>query len=155
MPTPSEETLRPIALVDRDTTAFISCPPDETREHHAPREERIAARRASNPPREDATSAEDPSGTHGSEGLLGGGADRVASSTGYTCDTSLHREHVEDAGLAVEPSSPRVGSPDASSDSDTRLAQSMSTTAISSETPQPQYLHFSDLHRDRVGLSVC
>lgn len=159
MPTPSEDTLEPSAPVDpiaSSPNGFTSCPPEEIREHHAPREERVERSSPSHPSE----------GAENDQGNTDDGNARVAPEsisperdveTGARETTASNTadpkgEHVEDAGLLAEPPSPTVGSPDAPSDNDARLAQSMSTAAISSESPSPQYLHFPELDRDRVGL---
>lgn len=157
MPTPSDDT-HPTAPVDfaaSEPNAFASCPPEERREHHAPREERVdqtnglpspeSAAISSDSPEADERAPQDPTSERDGR-LAAGDAERARNH-------SRKGEHIEDAGICVEPPSP-VGSPDAPSDSDTRLAQSlaqsMSTAAISPGTPPPQYLHFPELEMNRV-----
>lgn len=157
MPTPSEDTVHPAASIAAATssrTIFTSCPPDEIRDHHAPREERLAAGGRPQPSRGHEESARDPAAALDTRRRSEGDVEPAILTGVRMCDVSPQREHIEDTGLTIEPSSPRSGSPDAPSESDVRLAQSMSTAAISTEASQPQYLHFPDLHQDRVGLPM-
>ncbi|KAK4508047.1 hypothetical protein PRZ48_001784 [Zasmidium cellare] len=159
MPTPSDT--RPPAPVDFTTaseqTSFASCPPEERRERYAPREERVeqpapppissaaAETRSDGAEGDDRTSQPLPADRERDGRLNPNGAD-------HTEEQVRKGEHIEDAGICVDPPSP-VGSPDAPSDSDARLAQSlaqsMSTAAISPGTPPPQYLHFPELETNR------
>ncbi|CAK4032231.1 Hypothetical predicted protein [Lecanosticta acicola] len=157
MPTPSEDTLPPPASVESAAPAsngFTSCPPEETREYHAPREQR-SERSGSAQPSERAESAPrdiDEGDTQvTSELTTSDEDDGNGTNTTMASSTALSKaEHLEDTGMLAEPPSPTVGCPDAPSDSDARLAQSMSTAAISpSEVPSPQYLHFPELDWDR------
>lgn len=159
MPTPSEDTLQPSAPVDpiaSPPSGFTSCPPEDIREHHAPREERVERSSPSHPSETAENGRETPDDGNArvmSESISPERDEETGARTTTTSNTADPKaEHVEDAGLLAEPPSPTVGSPDAPSDNDARLAQSMSTAAISSESPSPQYLHFPELDKDRVGL---
>lgn len=155
MPTPSEDTLQPTEVVDAAPSSqngFMSCPPEEQREPRAPRDERIERVDTPHPASvDDRTTDQDnvsdltTQETMPDRDSISGTQDVVG-----TEQRPPKGEHIEDAGILVEPPSPTVGSPDVPSDSDMRLAQSMSTAAISPATPPPQYLHFPELEQNRV-----
>ncbi|EME49663.1 hypothetical protein DOTSEDRAFT_68444 [Dothistroma septosporum NZE10] len=154
MPTPSEDTLQPIEVVDAASSSqngFMSCPPEEQRETRTPRVARIERVDTPHPASvEDHITNEDDASHLATQQAM---PDRHGAFDTQDVTETEQRppkgEHIEDAGILVEPPSPVVGSPDVPSDSDTRLAQSMSTAAISPATPPPQYLHFPDLEYNR------
>ncbi|KAF2172297.1 hypothetical protein M409DRAFT_17531 [Zasmidium cellare ATCC 36951] len=156
MPTPSDDT-HPPAPVDFTTSEqnnFASCPPEERRERYAPRDARVEHTEPRIPSSAAETGSDGPEGDERmSQPLPAERVARVESNGADRTEEQVRKgEHIEDAGICVEPPSP-VGSPDAPSDSDARLAQSlaqsMSTAAISPGTPPPQYLHFPELEMNR------
>lgn len=155
MPTPSEDTIQPTEVVNTASSSqngFMSCPPEEQREPRAPLDERIERVDTPHPAAiDDRTISEDSASDLATRETM---PDRDAPSRAQDVTENEQRppkgEHIEDAGILVEPPSPVVASPDVPSDSDTRLAQSMSTAAISPATPPPQYLHFPELENNRV-----
>lgn len=160
MPTPSTNDTHPPTTVDftaSEQSTFASCPPEERRERYAPREERVEHNEALRPSAAGETTSDVAEGEERMIRPLAAARDgRVDSDDAVEAEEQVRKgEHIEDAGICVEPLSP-VGSPDAPSDSDARLAQSlaqsMSTAAISPGTPPPQYLHFPELEMNRVGF---
>lgn len=159
MPTPSEDTLSthtPAATTSAARSAYPSCPPEEIRDHRVPREERSQSASIPAQPSEEAEGLTGHVDGHrhisqemgsGRDGTAGAQEIRSAAPSTDTKDLPL-----EDAGVPVAPSSPTVGSPD---DSDARLAQSMSSAALSPRTSHPQYLHFPELDLDRVRPQFC
>jgi hypothetical protein len=119
MPTPSEDITLPSPPPEASSSraSFASCPPEEDREHHAPREERIDTPQAEG----DATGEDEhmtiqrPTPDETAQV----GASHLASSE------AAHEkgEHIEDAGIDIDPPS-AVGSPDVPSDNDARVEQS-------------------------------
>lgn len=159
MPTPSSNDTHPTAPVDftpSEQSTFASCPPEERRERYAPREERVEHSEALRSTAAAETIRDDTEGDERMIQSLPAERDgRLDSDDTVQSEEQVRKgEHIEDAGICVEPPSP-VGSPDAASDNDARLAQSlaqsMSTAAISPGTPPPQYLHFPELEMNRVG----
>ena len=158
MPTPSEDTIQSTEVVNTALSSqngFMSCPPEEQREPRAPHDERIERVDTPHPASvEDRTTLEDNVSNLATQETM---PDRDAVSGTQDAPDTEERppkgEHIEDAGILVEPPSPVVGSPDIPSDSDSRLAQSISTAAISPATPPPQYLHFPELENNRVRRS--
>ncbi|KAK4638357.1 Glucose-induced degradation protein 4 [Fulvia fulva] len=154
MPTPSEDTIQPTEIVDATPSSqngFMSCPPEEQREPRAPRDGPIERVDTPHPASlDDHTTIHDHGSDFAASEPMPG---RDATSGTHDVMETEHRppkgEHIEDAGILVEPPSPTVGSPDVPSDSDTKLAQSMSTAAISPATPPPQYLRFPELDQNR------
>lgn len=154
MPTPSDETVVAPSDVPIEDEGR-RCPPEERRELHAPRQERLATlEQASGEQDGSQESLHDSIDGHAQDVTPELGAQGGASNA---LQTSAHHPKTvpvdEDDALMPEPSSPTVGSPDAPSDSDARLAQSMSSAAISPEaddTPSPLYLHYPELERNRM-----
>lgn len=143
MPTPEEiPTLPPSPPAEAEASSsrasFTSCPPDEEREYHAPREERIAdswsrreGDRHPDQPGENAhTTTQAPTPEPEEQP-----AERIAVARAVSHEKG---EDIEDAGIEVDPPS-TVGSPDAPSDGEARLSQSMSGAVISS-SDAPIYL---------------
>lgn len=152
MPTPSEiVTALPSPPVEASSSraSFASCPPEEEREQHAPREGRIDS---SAPGAEEGDEAEDAHMTNHQEPTPEPDRRADPSRQADMLESHAKGEHVEDAGIAeplVEEQLSAVGSPEAPSESDARLAQSMSAAAISSSN-EPLYLTFP---RDRERVS--
>lgn len=160
MPTPSSNDTHPPTPVDFTTSeqsSFASCPPEERRERYAPREERVERSEALRSSAAAETTSDVAEGEERMIRPMRAERDgRSDSDDAVEAEEQVRKgEHIEDAGICIEPPSP-VGSPDAPSDSDARLAQSlaqsMSTAAISPGTPPPQYLHFPELEMNRVGI---
>lgn len=148
MPTPDETrnvvARSPPLESSSSRASFASCPPEEDRETHAPRETR-----ADTPPilgesfqdiahtsRQNSTSAPDTQA----------GALHIRREQHVEQEKA---EHVEDASIARESPSP-VGSPDVGSDSDVKLAQSMATAMLGSGEPAPRYIYFPPEYRNQV-----
>ena len=148
MPTPNDDAAPPSPPLEVSSSraSFTSCPPDEEREQHAPREARAAIEAAQLP--------------HELQALVERAISRTVArpepSRGRIADSLEQRrndESAEDSHAVVEESSP-VGSPDASSESDIRLAQSMDTTVLkidASRSTQPEYLACPTLNREPVS----
>ncbi|KAK4553237.1 hypothetical protein LTR86_009767 [Recurvomyces mirabilis] len=144
MPTPEEVVIPPSPPDEPSSSraSFTSCPPEEEREHYAPREERYDAGVSEDGQTEDegvivVEEAPMPAQQPTPEPEVQQG--RIEQS-----QPEVHEkgEHIEDAGIEVDPPS-TAASPDAHIESDTRLAQSMSHTAIAS-SDEPLYLTFPD-----------
>lgn len=161
MPTPSEDTLPQNTLHESESSirsSFASCPPEDGRDYHAPRQEEVehvATPHSQATAEHTSASTEDDEDTEASHEQPPESSERneetsVSEST-QEPESPVKGEHIEDAGAMIEPPSPTIGSPDAPSDSD-RLAQSMSSTVISGGSPSPQYLHFPEMDQERVRL---
>jgi hypothetical protein len=148
MPTPDESrnvvARSPPLASSSSRASFASCPPEEDREAHAPRETRADTPQLSREAFADNehTSTRDST----SEPDTQAGARRIRREQREEREKG---EHVEDAGVVAESPSP-VGSPDVGSDSDVRLAQSMATAMLGSSEPAPKYLCFPPGHRNQV-----
>ena len=157
MPTPDDETTSvpptPPLATSSSHVSFASCPPEEDREPHAPREARVHTPQlhsssAMLSPDAHATSQE-PTPDHESRS--------DASQRHHMQENTEKGEHLEDAAaIAVESPSP-IGSPETLSDGDVRLAHSMDSAALAvskeSETV-PRYLHYPPLNRNTVFEST-
>ncbi|KXT06501.1 hypothetical protein AC578_6070 [Pseudocercospora eumusae] len=155
MPTPSEDNIIDSTVVSFDEE-LRRCPPEEARERRTQRQERLVETT-------DLSSAGADHSEEQRENLsrpehIPTSNDAPQSDARGSVNNRLQppRRHtkvneVDDAGILPEPPSPTVGSPDAPSDSDVRLAQSMSSTAISPESNAPPslYLHYAELDRER------
>ena len=145
MPTPEEIPVlppSPPAEASSSRASFASCPPEEEREHHAPREERIDSPRPDETETEEAETAVEERHVTAQQPTPepedhNSAPDTVTPSAPEAAEKG---EHIEDAGLEVDPPS-TVGSPDAPSDSEARLAQAIFEQPKSS-SPEPLYLTF-------------
>ncbi|KAK4543631.1 hypothetical protein LTR36_005276 [Oleoguttula mirabilis] len=150
MPTPSEVNSLPSPPIEASSSraSFASCPPEEEREQHAPREERIDSSASG----EEESAVEDAHMTNQEPTPEPESQPTMhEQSQSQSQEAQATGEHVEDAGITeplTEEQLRAVGSPDVPSESDARLAQSMSTAAISSSN-EPLYLTFP---RDRERL---
>lgn len=156
MPTPSDDTVNTRTIphdANNSRNAHIGCPPDEDRERHAPREEQ-----GEDAAPEGLSAAAERGNGLDSDGNVAAQEMTPDRETQMDLATLADEKHPKDereehAGTLIEPSSPAVSSPDAPPDSDARLAQSMSNTAISPNgdgtTLAPLYLHFPELTRGR------
>ena len=150
MPTPADEAIRPPTPpigTSSSRASFASCPPEEDREPRAPREARVD------------TALDEPTS---STAIIDGHAtaqlptpDRDEQTGGSERSRGQEEagekaEHVEDAGIIATDSPSPIGSPDAPSESDARLAQSMATAGLSSGESAPQYLYYPPLDKERV-----
>ena len=150
MPTPSDDAIMRTPSIEASSsrTSFASCPPEEDREYHAPREERVDVETVT--AGEDAhMTTQEPTPEPEAQAGAAVNASPIAS------NTPEKAEHVEDVAVVAEDLHSSAGSPDAPSESETRLSQSMSKTEISS-TSLPQYLTFPrDVDRVRsFGAAV-
>lgn len=154
MPTPSsdEAIIPPTAIsIDED---IRRCPPDEGRERHAPREERVAAATQPGAAEDVIVSQRDTrAGTQVPTPEPESGSSTLDS---LQSDQATKGEHVEEAGLTPEPWSPAATSPEAPSDNDARLAHTMSSTAISpghDGASCPLYLDYPEMAQGRqIGI---
>ena len=145
MPTPDEITLvrTPPNDASSSRASFASCPPEDDREYHAPREERIDPTLRTSTgaaTRDEHMITQEP--TPEPEAQAGASA---AASSSLLLDAPEKAEHVEDVGGVVEEShSSTAGSPEAPSESDTMSKPEISSPSL------PQYLTFPR-NGDRVG----
>ena len=146
MPTPEEVVIPPSPPVEPSSSraSFTSCPPEEDREHHAPREERLDAGVTDDGQMEEegvvvevVEDAPLPAQQPTPEPEVQHGRTERSQSEAHE-----KGEHIEDAGVEVDPPSV-VASPDTQIENDAQLAQSMSHTAIAS-SDEPLYLTFPD-----------
>ena len=153
MPTPEDDTatVLPTPPIEASSSraSFASCPPEEEREPHAPREARL-----------ETPQILDTSGVRSSAHETTGEdmpEPRIQMNTSQI-DTGREElekgEHIEDAspGNVAESPSP-VGSPETSSDGDLRLAGSMATAALAGASDvetKPRYLFYPPLNTNRV-----
>lgn len=156
MPTPDEEGCvppTPPAELPSSRASFASCPPEEEREAHAPREPR-----AGNAPNEHALDG------HAIRQVATPEPDALPGSSQDVEEDGEKAEHVEDAGiLAVSdsPPSPASSPQECGSDSDVKLAQSFATTALGADSRRaefedeaaPLYLYYPPSDKDRVSQS--
>lgn len=166
MPTPHENTYVPQTPppdVSSSRASFASCPPEEEREAHPPREPREAdAQSASASVSLDEQELEH---TIGPFAALGPDAQEEAS---QGLDRGGEKaEHVEDAGVIVAgeaPPSPASSPRETGSDSDTKLGQALALTEMGAKARRkeqadeatPLYLHYPPLERHRVcGDALC
>lgn len=163
MPTPSDDShstapvgFTPSGFTTSAPSTFASCPPEERREQHAPHEQQVDQSDNLRSSTEARSIGHDAGVDQSATTQLAMERDGQLDSddAAQSSDRPGKGGHIEDAGVCVDPPSP-VESPDASSDSDARvaqsLAQSMSSAAISPGTPPPQYLHFPELEMNRVS----
>jgi len=152
MPTPSEVTGRhtPPLEATSSRASFTSCPPDEDRDQRAPLEAGIDSPL---PISDDshATTSEERVITQEPTPELDAQPGMSATPRSVALDTSEKGEHVEDVGIVGEEVQHLVGSPDTPSESEARLARSMSKADISAIS-LPRYLTFPR-NTDRVGPS--
>ena len=160
MPTPSDNSFQPANPATSSRSSFTSCPPEDDRDRRATREERVTSGPGASPdPSEiETTQNEDENGGNEDTTLSRPGREPYTETNTTELSQSPARpdkgDHLEDSGMLADPPSPTVGSPDAPSDSDARLAQFMSTTAITnSTTPPSQYLYFPGEDKHRVSGS--
>ena len=150
MPTPSEVTTLPSPPAEASSSraSFTSCPPEEERDQHAPRESRIDSPLPTGPEAEEEatesehTSMQQQQPTPEPEVRLGASESVV--------DSRAHHEkgeHIEDAGIGTEapnaPATPR----DPPAENEARSAQSYSATT--SPSSEPLYMTFPN-ERKRV-----
>jgi len=161
MPTPADAVVIPHSIspieASSSRASFASCPPEDEREHHAPREERID--RVDTPQLQDGPAELEPTEVflarpRRSETNVRNGV----SAPGNPEHAVVHEkgEHVEDAGITEDPIS-AVLSPEPSGESDAnRLVQGLGAAAMSgprfSSTEEPLYLTFP---RDPFRVCVC
>ena len=158
MPTPDETTTSvartPPIQQSSSRASFASCPPEEEREPHPPREARSQSAQQDSRPAESREDGHTTRQDIRTERDAQAGASQIESPR----EEREKGEHIEDAatGSVTEAPSP-VGSPEGSSDSDVRLAQSMATTALGGSTESnetaPRYLCYPPLNRNRVCVS--
>ena len=149
MPTPSETTLPPSPPSDIASRAsFTSCPPEDDRDHNAPREQRLeiddsvgqSSAGADEEAADEHTITQAPTPEPDSEA----GAPRRESSQ----ETEEKAQHVEDSGMSADPPSP-VASPEAQAEAHTRFTQSVQRSA-ESPVQEPLYLHASAPNPQRL-----
>jgi hypothetical protein len=161
MPTPDEDSVVPPTPPNDLTSSrasFASCPPEEEREAHAPREPRADSTQP--------TSAEaliDVDDEHAIRQVATPEPDAQIGASREGERDGEKAEHVEDAGIVLGselPSSPSGSPAETGSDSDGRLAQSLATTALDSsgrrieseDDNAPLYLYYPPADRDRVRI---
>ncbi|KAK3115224.1 hypothetical protein LTR53_005635 [Teratosphaeriaceae sp. CCFEE 6253] len=156
MPTESEVAVLPSPPVEASSSraSFTSCPPEEDREHHAPREPRIDTPRPDEAEAEAEVEVEETAGdahmitqqpTPEPEMQVQVGASEAVA------EPQMHEkgEHIEDAGIAIDAVPSVEASPDAPLEGgEVGLARSMSGADLSS-SHDPLYLTFP---RDRKRL---
>lgn len=153
MPTPDETitAVPPTPPIETSSSraSFTSCPPEEDREQHAPREPRADSAQLAAPElvsERHVNATQEP--TPEPEAQLG------ASREVAMQEEHEKGEHIEDAGVVAESPSP-VGSPVAQSEGDVRLAQSQAPAALGAlETGEaaPRYLSYPPLPTERVRI---
>ena len=141
--------------------SFASCPSEEERETHAPREARphpplplpqpTSSSAVDETIIDEHTTTQEP--TPEPDARAG-----VSSERNPPREQRDKGEHVEDVRFTAELPSP-VGSPEAQSDSDVRLAQSMATAALregegQGEEQRPRYLYYPPSDKNRVCLQI-
>ena len=148
MPTPDDtNNVPPTPPIETSSSraSFTSCPPEEEREIHAPREARAdtPSQQYSSPAELERrhTARQEPTPEPEAQAGAAEGDDREKA------------EHVEDGAIVADSPSP-VGSPETVSDSEVRSAQSLATTALSIAEANgelaPQYLYYPPVSSDRV-----
>jgi len=149
MPTPSEVTVLPSPPLEASSSraSFTSCPPEEEREHHAPREERIDSPRpagAESAIEDEHMTIQEPTPEPEAQP---GASDPIRIPRAHD-----KAEHVEDVGATEDSVTlSAAASPEPSgavNEGDARLVRSMSAAAISS-SDEPLYLTFPR-EKDRV-----
>lgn len=161
MPTPADSVMipPPTSPIEASSSraSFASCPPEDEREHHGPREERID--RVDTPQLQDGLTGQEPPEIFPTrQRRLETDLRTSAPERGNREHAVVHEkgEHVEDTSI-TEDAINSVLSPESSSESDTnRLVQSLGAAAISgpcsSSTEEPLYLTFP---RDPFRVRSC
>ncbi|KAK0252406.1 hypothetical protein LTR91_007866 [Friedmanniomyces endolithicus] len=143
MPTPSEVTTLPSPPAEASSSraSFTSCPPEEERDHNAPRESRIdsplptGAETEAEAAESEHTTIQQQQPTPEPEARLGA-PESVVESRAY----HEKGEHIEDAGIATEAPSTAASSGDAPAESEARPAHSSSDAT--SPSTEPLYMRF-------------
>lgn len=149
MPTEDETTALPHAPpIESSSALHASCPPEEQIEAYAPREERVDSAL----PESATTPSAAVDERHETRQELPSEPD--AQPGAIDASRLEKREHVEDVAQSPSP----AGSPEPTSDSDVRLAQSMATAAFGGGPgvgeEAPRYLSYPSLegrHKVRMG----
>ncbi|KAK1067392.1 hypothetical protein LTR12_007165 [Friedmanniomyces endolithicus] len=143
MPTPSEVTTLPSPPAEASSSraSFTSCPPEEERDQHAPRESRIDSPLPTGPEAEEEavesehTTMQQQQPTPEPEVRLGASESVVESRAHHE-----KGEHIEDAGIDTEAPNATATSRDAPAQSEARSAQF--SAAATSPSTEPLYMTF-------------